>query len=182
MRPGGVGISRMMLRAVTLLPEPDSPTMPSVSPRLMWKSIPSTARTTPSSVKKYVFSPLTSSSRSAMTPPLARYHNWLASDGGAWITDSPRLWLRLALPGSQTRLAARVAEPPRPPLGSHYHRLVISPNASSARSTSSASMSLWVTQRIEIGPIEWIRSEEHTSELQSLAYLVCRLLLEKKKN
>src|SRR2546425_8564453 len=27
----------------------------------------------------------------------------------------------------------------------------------------------------------WGRSEEHTSELQSLAYLVCRLLLEKKK-
>src|SRR2546425_5619381 len=26
------------------------------------------------------------------------------------------------------------------------------------------------------------RSEEHTSELQSLAYLVCRLLLEKKKH
>src|SRR4029079_19837954 len=26
------------------------------------------------------------------------------------------------------------------------------------------------------------RSEEHTSELQSLAYLVCRLLLEKKTN
>src|SRR2546425_2078371 len=31
--------------------------------------------------------------------------------------------------------------------------------------------------RWEIGD----RSEEHTSELQSLAYLVCRLLLEKKK-
>src|SRR3989441_4864383 len=29
---------------------------------------------------------------------------------------------------------------------------------------------------------EDLRSEEHTSELQSLAYLVCRLLLEKKKN
>ena len=33
---------------------------------------------------------------------------------------------------------------------------------------------------------EWthmrFRSEEHTSELQSQAYLVCRLLLEKKKN
>src|SRR2546423_4833947 len=27
---------------------------------------------------------------------------------------------------------------------------------------------------------ETVRSEEHTSELQSLAYLVCRLLLEKK--
>src|SRR3989441_8342694 len=30
-------------------------------------------------------------------------------------------------------------------------------------------------------PIGYGRSEEHTSELQSLAYLVCRLLLEKKK-
>src|SRR3712207_9550999 len=28
----------------------------------------------------------------------------------------------------------------------------------------------------------WRRSEEHTSELQSRQYLVCRLLLEKKKN
>ena len=27
-----------------------------------------------------------------------------------------------------------------------------------------------------------VRSEEHTSELQSQAYLVCRLLLEKKKS
>src|SRR5205823_15112826 len=30
-------------------------------------------------------------------------------------------------------------------------------------------------------PMAGMRSEEHTSELQSLAYLVCRLLLEKKK-
>src|SRR2546425_6283650 len=30
-------------------------------------------------------------------------------------------------------------------------------------------------------PAVRVRSEEHTSELQSLAYLVCRLLLEKKK-
>src|SRR5205823_9212530 len=29
--------------------------------------------------------------------------------------------------------------------------------------------------------VSLVRSEEHTSELQSLAYLVCRLLLEKKK-
>src|SRR5687767_15564588 len=34
----------------------------------------------------------------------------------------------------------------------------------------------------EVGfPVLLKRSEEHTSELQSLAYLVCRLLLEKKK-
>src|SRR2546425_9546904 len=33
-----------------------------------------------------------------------------------------------------------------------------------------------------LSPASWSsRSEEHTSELQSLAYLVCRLLLEKKK-
>src|SRR3712207_8922510 len=30
-------------------------------------------------------------------------------------------------------------------------------------------------------PVEFRRSEEHTSELQSRQYLVCRLLLEKKK-
>src|SRR2546425_9510729 len=33
-----------------------------------------------------------------------------------------------------------------------------------------------------VSPCVTCRSEEHTSELQSLAYLVCRLLLEKKKN
>src|SRR3712207_7958610 len=32
------------------------------------------------------------------------------------------------------------------------------------------------------GPGRVVRSEEHTSELQSRQYLVCRLLLEKKKN
>src|SRR2546422_6734749 len=30
--------------------------------------------------------------------------------------------------------------------------------------------------------MEYVRSEEHTSELQSRLHLVCRLLLEKKKN
>ena len=46
MRPGGVGTSRMIDRLVTDLPEPDSPTMPSVSPRPRSKLTPSTARTT----------------------------------------------------------------------------------------------------------------------------------------
>src|SRR2546425_9596474 len=35
--------------------------------------------------------------------------------------------------------------------------------------------------RMSPPPADAVRSEEHTSELQSLAYLVCRLLLEKKK-
>src|SRR2546427_4840443 len=32
------------------------------------------------------------------------------------------------------------------------------------------------------GELKYVRSEEHTSELQSQSNLVCRLLLEKKKN
>src|SRR2546425_9480185 len=38
-----------------------------------------------------------------------------------------------------------------------------------------------VMPRVADVHLEHQRSEEHTSELQSLAYLVCRLLLEKKK-
>src|SRR2546425_8743058 len=39
-----------------------------------------------------------------------------------------------------------------------------------------------VADAVKLAAEEWNkRSEEHTSELQSLAYLVCRLLLEKKK-
>src|SRR3712207_7023430 len=39
-----------------------------------------------------------------------------------------------------------------------------------------------LTGAFAVGPeaAEWLRSEEHTSELQSRQYLVCRLLLEKK--
>src|SRR2546425_5041870 len=46
----------------------------------------------------------------------------------------------------------------------------------------------WLADRLAFDPLGLPepadygeRSEEHTSELQSLAYLVCRLLLEKKK-
>src|SRR5437879_6797519 len=39
---------------------------------------------------------------------------------------------------------------------------------------------LWLCWVVR-GGILWPRSEEHTSELQSPMYLVCRLLLEKKK-
>src|SRR5258707_9582619 len=45
---------------------------------------------------------------------------------------------------------------------------------------------LEVEQSLTFKPVHfhgraWLRSEEHTSELQSRQYLVCRLLLEKKK-
>src|SRR5687767_9841713 len=42
-------------------------------------------------------------------------------------------------------------------------------------------LSAILSSPIAVREIIDIRSEEHTSELQSLAYLVCRLLLEKKK-
>src|SRR5256886_6681925 len=42
--------------------------------------------------------------------------------------------------------------------------------------------SLYVWTQKALGPFWGFRSEEHTSELQSQSNLVCRLLLEKKKN
>src|SRR5687767_15483558 len=51
-----------------------------------------------------------------------------------------------------------------------------------AQSSSCGNSSSAVTRRTCSSPVRLpSRSEEHTSELQSLAYLVCRLLLEKKK-
>src|SRR5205823_10973432 len=39
---------------------------------------------------------------------------------------------------------------------------------------------IFAQEHAEVAPgVQPVRSEEHTSELQSLAYLVCRLLLEK---
>src|SRR2546425_9070358 len=58
------------------------------------------------------------------------------------------------VPGGLSRSSSRRTRPPQPP---RIRRAI-----SGARQTAR-------------------RSEEHTSELQSLAYLVCRLLLEKKK-
>src|SRR3712207_7474096 len=47
----------------------------------------------------------------------------------------------------------------------------------------SRSKSRWLWMMVERRPIaRCSRSEEHTSELQSRQYLVCRLLLEKKNN
>src|SRR5438034_3669697 len=52
--------------------------------------------------------------------------------------------------------------------------------STSYRRSSPKSMRLWGFLRNRSSPA--IRSEEHTSELQSHSDLVCRLLLEKKKN
>src|SRR5687767_14434875 len=56
------------------------------------------------------------------------------------------------------------------------------PSTTLFRSPVTARHSAWVTSCTPSSkPSPPGRSEEHTSELQSLAYLVCRLLLEKKK-
>jgi hypothetical protein len=62
MRPGGLATSPMMESAVTLLPQPDSPTMPSVRPASSEKLTPSTALNVPASVRNAVRRPRTSSS------------------------------------------------------------------------------------------------------------------------
>src|SRR2546425_1985918 len=49
-------------------------------------------------------------------------------------------------------------------------------------SSSATAMLVGSVALLELVENAVTRSEEHTSELQSLAYLVCRLLLEKKKN
>src|SRR5687767_15380663 len=63
-------------------------------------------------------------------------------------------------------------------------RSVVRPAVAKSRSTRSdfAVSSPVGEGTAEISAVKSSRSEEHTSELQSLAYLVCRLLLEKKKN
>src|SRR2546423_2990868 len=63
-----------------------------------------------------------------------------------------------------------VASPERAtPCSASFHQLY---SGISSRSIAGATSCIWRSRNTT-------RSEEHTSELQSLAYLVCRLLLEK---
>src|SRR5262249_60505591 len=67
---------------------------------------------------------------------------------------------------------------PRPPRSTLFPYTTLF-RSSSLRFVPAAFRNAPVLARFRIAPI---RSEEHTSELQSLTNLVCRLLLEKKKN
>src|SRR2546425_1690370 len=58
---------------------------------------------------------------------------------------------------------------------------VLEPRAAAPSESARLSADDLALSYYEGGEIDLTRSEEHTSELQSLAYLVCRLLLEKKK-
>src|SRR5215203_4503752 len=90
------------------------------------------------------------------------------------------------------------SQPKPPPSVRPAPPVVASPNACVSRSNSDhrspgsarAVCAAWSTRRLFISEksmtmpssqVQRPRSEEHTSELQSRQYLVCRLLLEKKK-
>src|SRR2546423_2196726 len=75
----------------------------------------------------------------------------------------------------------------RPPRSTLFPYTTLFRSLQSTVASSSGSRSSPVPEAIPVAKRELTRhwraprSEEHTSELQSLAYLVCRLLLEKKK-
>src|SRR5215813_10884628 len=79
-----------------------------------------------------------------------------------WPTTSTR-------PRCGSSLASKARRLPAPP-GRRYAP-EYNPRGSSAQ-----------LPRVAVGALTAGRSEEHTSELQSRPHLVCRLLLEKKKN
>src|SRR5687767_15636288 len=91
---------------------------------------------------------------------------------GTAPTNIYRLSLHDALPISRRTPSARPASA-SPASAARPHARATARAATHPASSATAS-----TQRS--APTRR-RSEEHTSELQSLAYLVCRLLLEKKK-
>src|SRR5579872_1034027 len=68
-RPGGEGMRRMIESALTDLPLPDSPTIPSVEPFSIAYDSPLTARTIPSSVLKLTRRLLTSSKLTLRSDP-----------------------------------------------------------------------------------------------------------------
>src|SRR2546425_4648020 len=77
---------------------------------------------------------------------------------------------------------------PQYSLSRAYCRKILASTAisrSALRRLASKCRRMILLMNAEVSCTQWsataVRSEEHTSELQSLAYLVCRLLLEKKK-
>src|SRR5215203_4232697 len=93
----------------------------------------------------------------------------------------------MADPASQapSRASDRAARPAGPATARGRPRAsTLAPSSASTEVSGLApgayrASTLWARAFMPLGPV---RSEEHTSELQSRQYLVCRLLLEKKKN
>src|SRR5438876_12434263 len=95
--------------------------------------------------------------------------------------------IHVPLPKFHFNFSFQLHRPPPSPTLFPYTTLFRSP----FRPARSPSKLRWLASRPSSGEILWLRptisrapmrSEEHTSELQSPVHLVCRLLLEKKKN
>src|SRR5687767_15471942 len=67
-------------------------------------------------------------------------------------------------------------------IDNHFHVQLVGSRPGYETRTIETAFSIAEVQDVIRERATSVRSEEHTSELQSLAYLVCRLLLEKKKN
>src|SRR5258708_27409252 len=74
-----------------------------------------------------------------------------------------------------------IRRPPRSTLFP-YTTLFRSPTASRSASPRFAKPTKLIFSGLMESQLCWLRSEEHTSELQSPDHLVCRLLLEKKNS
>src|SRR5580658_1205967 len=77
------GSRRMIESTLAVLPEPDSPTRPISLPASTLKLTPSTARTSPPSVKNEVWSDFTSSSGCTGVNQVIRLSSWRASIGAS---------------------------------------------------------------------------------------------------
>src|SRR5262245_62740413 len=70
---------------------------------------------------------------------------------------------------------------PRPPRSTLFPYTTLFRSVADRGQLLAQAVEVVVERGLDRGDLE-LRSEEHTSELQSLRHLVCRLLLEKKKN
>src|SRR5258706_11897382 len=114
-----------------------------------------------------------------------------AKDASARADKSPRLFLVGALPELRSVRAMRELQhfddAPQAAQSSRMPLLRFAPANSEAMPEVPIQIRLFLWRRLRASgrtPAQRIsrrRSEEHTSELQSLTNLVCRLLLEKKK-
>src|SRR3989442_3255324 len=69
----------------------------------------------------------------------------------------------------------------RPPRSTLFPYTTLFRSVALAKSEAAGQVSLDVRVSDRLPEMDLVRSEEHTSELQSRPHLVCRLLLEKKK-
>jgi hypothetical protein len=112
MRPGGDGTSRITPNDVTVLPDPDSPTIPIISPARTLKLTLSTTVAGPSSVRNCTDRPRTWSSASFGSRSGSRVVVAVASSEARSTVVRPRRPLMACLPfGNPRPSASRIPSP-----------------------------------------------------------------------